>query len=514
MTDLLSSWGIRPAAVAGHSSGEIGAAYATGALSLESCVAIAYHRGRSIPLLKKKFPELKGAMMAVGGSAADIRPMLNILKDGRATVACINSPSSITASGDEAAISELANLVEEKQMFNRKLRVDTAYHSHHMNHVAEEYGDAIKDVKAQEASSVTFHSSLLGRQVETTELGSKYWVENLTCPVKFSEAVQSMCLPLGGTSGPGVDVLVEVGPHAALEGPVKQILKAIGGNAPKIPYSSALLRNKDAVDTALQLAANMFMKGASLNFAAINFPFPGIKQPALLTNLPKYPWNHSTKYWHDTRITQKHGDRPFARNDIVGTLASYSNDLEPTWRNIIRTDDMPWVRHHKMQDMNVYPMAGYIAMAMEAAAQRATLRNVVFDKFELRELTVSRPLVIQEGSEVEANITLRAHNEGTRSSSDSWDEFHGPKIVSGLSTVVDKFLSGKGLRVMLLTVRSRCLTPRLRWSRGWRQLVMLANQVSALLSYMRLLQQPGPGMVQPSKVWRTVAHVMNTLLAT
>src|SRR3954469_1778073 len=67
-------------------------------------------------------------------------------------------------------------------------------------------------------------------------------------------------------------------------------------------------------------------------------------------------------------------------------------------------------------------MAGYIAMALEAAAQRAVMRNVAFDKFELREVTVSRPLVIHEGADVETNVTLRAFTEGTRSYSDAWDD--------------------------------------------------------------------------------------------
>jgi hypothetical protein len=74
-----------------------------------------------------------------------------------------------------------------------------------------------------------------------------------------------------------------------------------------------------------------------------------------------------------------------------------------------------------MQSMTVYPMAGYIAMALEASAQRAAARNVLFDKFELREVTVSRPLVIHEGLDVETNVTLRAYTESTRTSSDVWD---------------------------------------------------------------------------------------------
>ena len=62
-------------------------------------------------------------------------------------------------------------------------------------------------------------------------------------------------------------------------------------------------------------------------------------------------------------------------------------------------------------------------MALEASAQRAAMRHVVFDKFDLREVTVSRPLVIHEGTDVEVNIELRAYTEGTRNSSSTWDEF-------------------------------------------------------------------------------------------
>ena len=423
LTELLRSWGVHPTAVAGHSSGEIAAAYAAGALSLEACITVAYHRGQAIVSLKKQFPDLKGAMVAIGGSAEELKPMVKLLKEGRATVACINSPSSITVSGDEEAIAELQEKVELEQMFNRKLRVDTAYHSHHMNFVAEEYRENIKTVTTHATSGITFNSSLRGYQISTTELGPSYWVDNLTCPVRFLEAVECMIKPVDGTSNPAVDLLVEVGPHAALEGPVKQILKTVGGNATKIPYVSALLRNQDAFDTALQLAATLFLKGVDLNMEAVNFPISGLRPPMLLTDLPNYTWNHSTKYWHDSRISEKHRNREFPRNDIVGVLANYSNDLEPTWRNLIRADDQPWVRHHKMQSMIVYPMAGYIAMALEAAAQRAVMRNVSFNKFDLREVTVSRPLVIHEGADVETNVSLRAFTEGTRVSSDAWDEF-------------------------------------------------------------------------------------------
>ncbi|KAJ3578103.1 hypothetical protein NPX13_g2461 [Xylaria arbuscula] len=420
LVDLLRSWGIRPTAVAGHSSGEIGAAYAAGSLTFETCMAVAYHRGRLIPVLKARYPELRGAMMAVGGSKEELEPIISEIKEGEIRIACYNSPSSLTISGDEAGIDELKKIAEEKQLFNRKLFVDTAYHSHHMNLLAKDYQESIADTHPPISTDLNFHSSLLGRRIEGSELESSYWVQNLTCAVRFNEAVQSMLQPIDGHRT-GVNILLELGPHSALQGPLKQILKAVGGDAAKVPYISALTRQKDAVQTALDVAATLFTKGAVLDFEAINFPKQG-KLPTLLNDLPRYPWNYSAKYWHESRFTQLHKNRAAPRNDILGTLANYSSDLEPTWRNIIRLDDLPWLQHHKIQSMVVFPMAGYVAMAVEAANQRAREASITFDKFELRDVSVTAPLIISE-EDVEMTTSLRPHQDNVHISSEIWHEF-------------------------------------------------------------------------------------------
>ncbi|KAI0517601.1 ketoacyl-synt-domain-containing protein [Xylaria bambusicola] len=420
LVDLMRSWGIRPTAVAGHSSGEIAAAYAAGSLTFETCMAVAYHRGRLIPVLKERYPDLRGAMMAVGGSKEELEPMISEIKEGEIRIACYNSPSSLTLSGDEAGIDELKKVAEEKQLFNRKLFVDTAYHSHHMNLLAKDYQESIANTQLPISTDVRFHSSLLGRRIDGLELESSYWVQNLTCAVRFNEAVQDMLAPIDGHRT-GVNLLLELGPHSALQGPLKQILKAVGGDAAKVPYLTALARQKDAVATTLDVAATLFTKGAILDFEAINFPKQG-KPPILLSDLPRYPWNYSAKYWHESRFTQLHKNRSAPRNDILGTLANYSSDLEPTWRNIVRLDDLPWLQHHKIQSMVVFPMAGYIAMAIEAAAQRANEANISFDKFELRDVSVTAPLIISE-EDVEMTTSLRPHQDGVLVSSEVWDEF-------------------------------------------------------------------------------------------
>lgn len=420
LTDLLRAWGVSPTAVAGHSSGEIGAAYAAGILPLESCMAISYYRGLATIELKKRFPELKGAMMAIGCSEEEITPLIAQLTAKEVRIACFNSPQSLTISGDEPAIDQLQAIMEKKEMFNRKLQVDVAYHSHHMKLVAKSYLEYLQSLDLPKSTAVMFHSSLFGDLIDGAKLEPSYWVDNLTESVRFSEALTSMCQPADGHKT-GVNMIVEIGPHSALAGPVKQILKACGPNAMKISYASALVRKRHAVDTALELASALFVKGAALNLGAINLSRP-TKPPTLLVDMPRYPWNHQTRYWYESRMVQKRKARTIPRNDILGTLAIYSNDLEPTWRNILRIDDLPWLQHHKIQSLTLFPISGFIAMALEAASQRATTRNLQYDNFELRNVTIRTPLMIGD-DDVETTLQLRPHHGDSLICSDIWEEF-------------------------------------------------------------------------------------------
>ncbi|KAF9737290.1 hypothetical protein PMIN06_001585 [Paraphaeosphaeria minitans] len=409
LVDLLRTWNITATAVAGHSSGEIGAAYAAGIIDFDDAMTVAYHRGRLIPILKEKFPTLDGSMMAVGAGQADIAPLLERIPSsaGEAKIACINSPSSVTVSGDADAILELQRIIEEVYpgTFARKLQVDTAYHSHHMNLVAKDYTESLRFVKPPKVSNKLFYSSLLGRLANSSELDATYWVQNLTCPVRFDEAVQSMCQPTGSHQT-GVNFLLELGPHSALAGPIKQILKTAGPFASKIAYASALARKKNALETALALAGILWIKGATLEMGAINFPKTMAKPPAVLTDIPRYPWNHSSQYYHQSRFTDIHKFQNDQRSDIIGALAMYSNHTEPTWRNIVRLDELPWLRHHQVQGLTIFPISGFVSMALEAAAQKASWDSIEFDTLEVCDLHVATPIILSE-DDLEMTITLR-----------------------------------------------------------------------------------------------------------
>ncbi|KAH6042747.1 hypothetical protein HBI54_128330 [Parastagonospora nodorum] len=419
LVELLCSWKISPSAVVGHSSGEIAAAYSADIINFEDAMTIAYHRGRLIPILKERYPGLDGCMLAVGASATDIAPLLERVPSslGEARIACINSPSSVTISGDAEAVSEVQRLIEEAYpgTFARRLAVDTAYHSHHMNLVAKDYAENLRELQPPRYSAVSFHSSLLGRTASYSDLDATYWVQNLTCAVRFDEAVQSMCTPVGDAKV-GVNFLVELGPHAALQGPLKQILKHVGGAATKVSYASALSRKKNAVHTALDLAGTLFVKGTLLDMGAINFPKPLGRQPQVLTDVPRYAWNHSTTYHHESRLTTIHKFQDTPRNDLLGVLAPYSDDIEPTWRNVLRLDDVPWLRHHQMQGVTIFPISGFLVMALEAMGQQAQALNLEYDSFQVQDLSVKVPaLLTEEDLEMTTTLQPRLQVRGTPS---------------------------------------------------------------------------------------------------
>jgi acyl transferase domain-containing protein len=359
LVDLLRSWNIIPTAVVGHSSGEIAAAYAAGAVSLKGAVTTAYYRGLVVGTEKQKGTPIKGAMAAVRSTQSEVAALLSQLQTGTAHIACHNSPQSFTVSGDESAIIELIDLCSSKEVWARKLLVDVAYHSPKMQPVAEEYRTALLAASmgsdlSQKPSCEQF-SSVTGRKLQSNDVTPDYWVENMTKPVLFSDALLEMCTKSKGRASTqaknisSIDVLIEIGPHGALAGPVREIIQSQPALA-KISYLSALNRQEDAVDTVLKLASRLFERGYSVDIQAINHPIHQ-EHPPILVNLPSYPWNHSTRYWAEPRVHMDYRLRKWPRHDLLGAPVKFSNALEPRWRNWIRLSELPWLRDHRVQSL-------------------------------------------------------------------------------------------------------------------------------------------------------------------
>lgn len=175
LVDLLESLAIRPTNVVGHSSGEMAAAYAAGALTHEAAVTAAYHRG-FVAGAVNTIMKTTGAMIAVGLSEAAVLPFIGQLTSGKAVVACVNSPKSVTVSGDFQAIDELKAILDSQAdpIFNRKLKVDTAYHSHHMAVVGKRYFELMAGLETYDTKEdVAFFSSVTG-ELKKTGFGPQY----------------------------------------------------------------------------------------------------------------------------------------------------------------------------------------------------------------------------------------------------------------------------------------------------------------------------------------------------
>ena len=420
LVDLLSSWGIDPVSVTGHSSGEIAAAYAARILNLEACIAIAYYRGIVAENLKENLKDVSGGMLAVGANREDTQALIDASSSphGKAVIACVNSPASTTVSGDSDQISKIERFAEIRSIWSRKLKVDVAYHSHHMGYVADEYKSLLGRIEPNLRTTVEYHSSLKGARIAPSMLTTTYWVENLTSPVLFSQAIESLC----GTGGESnVDILIEIGPHSALQGPVRQILHTIEGKSRTIQSMPSLVRNEDGVSSMLSLAARLFMSGYRIQLGSLNFPDGDLQD--ILTDLPPYEWNHGKRYWYETRTSQEMRTYSSQRHDLLGNRVSDCNALEPQWRTILTADDVPWLREHKVQDLVVFPLAALISMAIEACRQKASWGMVKLDSIGLREISVHQALVIPDSVPVELRLSLTPFREGPQSSSDRWSEF-------------------------------------------------------------------------------------------
>lgn len=453
LVDLLRSWGVTPSAVVGHSSGEIGAAYAAGLLSQEAAVAAAYFR---VPLDSDAAESCRGGMVALACDEATTLKLLDGLQRGKAVIACYNSPQSFTVSGDDAAIEELGEACTAAGVRHRKLVVGFAYHSHRMAAAAEAYRELLQANKTvvgafanpvtESERAVEMYSSVTGRKLQPGALTLDYWVDNLVSPVRFTEALTALCYEAQtpeaerDTPKARVDILVEVGPHAALAGPIRQILQT---EAPltKIGILSILRRGQDATETAQQLACSLVERGVPLDVPAVNSDAlldnspPSAALP--LVDLPSYPWNHTKAYWAEPRDSIRYRQREHARHDLLGAPVRFGSPLEPRWRQWIRTAETPWVRDHRVQGLVVYPAAGYISMAIEAVRQVSLGKSAtgVIDTYELRDVSLGQALIVPEGSEeVEALISLRPQTESAMDNSTVWHEFFVYSCTSSATT--------------------------------------------------------------------------------
>jgi acyl transferase domain-containing protein len=433
LVDLLRHWCLHPKAVVGHSSGEIGAAYAAGVLSREDAWRVAYWRGVRSAEINALVPDRKGAMMAAALPEEQARQYLGrVKKGGEVVVACINSPNSVTISGDDSAVAEVEKLLAADNIWCRKLLVKTAYHSPHMQLIADQYRRDIQDIRpvVEGQFDIAVFSSVSGSQINPEKMGTAdYWVKNLVNPVRFSAAVSSLLKPQDARSRrkgvANVEALVEIGPHSALQGPLRDILAAVNESyVGSVPYTTMLQRGVNALQTAITAAGRLWSAGFELDLDLVNSMEREALHSRPLVTLPRYPFNHKRRYWREPRAVRWAQGHSTPRTDLLGQKTLDYSSLMPTWKNLLCPSEIPWLLDHKVHGLLVMPGAVSIAMVMEACRDTADPTRTL-EAYEFRDIIWHKPIIFESpDAQIQISLQLSPYKIGTKTATTStWTRF-------------------------------------------------------------------------------------------
>ncbi|KAF1960291.1 hypothetical protein CC80DRAFT_513899 [Byssothecium circinans] len=400
LVDLLASWSVRPMAVAGHSSGEIAAAYASGRITAAEAIIAAYLRGQAVSR-----NEQTGFMLAVGLSHQQTLPYIAGL-DGTVTIAAYNSPGSVTLSGDAEVIEGVSKALDQDRVFNRVLKTGgNAYHSHHMLALGVEYESmllngfshasklGIADV-SQRCPQIPWMSSVTPNIIfsENDLVGPEYWRNNLESPMYFSDAVTNL------VTLAEVHMLIEIGPYPALKSPIDQILKNAGKTS--IGYASTMKRQQDGRESMLQLAGALFCLNTDVDLVAVNSRDSVLRlvHGSIAVDLPLYQYTYGPVAYHESRQSREYQYRQVIRHDLLGSKVARNAKLRPQWRNVLRIKDVPWLSDHRLLPDAVFPAAGYIATAVEAATRihHEYPTPLTITGYSLRDVSIKSTLQIPE----------------------------------------------------------------------------------------------------------------------
>ncbi|WP_063772326.1 type I polyketide synthase [Skermanella aerolata] len=333
LAHLWRSRGVEPAAILGHSVGEVTAAYVAGVLSLEDAIRVAYHRSR----VQKQAAGL-GTMLAVGLGEADATALLR--SRGGVSIAAINSPSSLTLSGDAAELQAISLDLTASGVFNRFLQVEVAYHSAYMDPLRAELMASLAGL-APATAAVRLYSTVTGRQTVEGEFDARYWFRNVREPVYFAGAMDAAIAD-------GHCVFLEIGPHPVLSASIKQCLDHRGVQGHVL---ASLRRGHPELDTMAEALAGLHACGSPVDWRRF---YP---QAGAFVRLPAYPWQRES-HWQETDGAL--ADR-LERLDhaLLGRRAAAPN---PSWQGRINRNLLPYVDDHRVESSIVLPGAAYVEL--------------------------------------------------------------------------------------------------------------------------------------------------------
>ncbi|HEV3220791.1 MAG TPA: SDR family NAD(P)-dependent oxidoreductase [Candidatus Acidoferrales bacterium] len=359
LTALLDSWGIRPDAIVGHSVGEIAAAHAAGALSFEDAVQVIFHRSR----LQQRTTG-QGKMLAVGMSADQIELILSEQLAGDSasvSLAAINSPVSVTLSGDAGALARIAAPLEANGVFCRLLPVEIPYHSAQMDPLEAELRKSLRNIRPREAA-IPLYSTVTGKRATGKELDAAYWWCNVRDAVLFGPAMEALVHS-------GHNLFIEVGPHPVLQA---NITECMNGTAAGAVFGTSR-RNSPESTMVLSCLGRLYTAGYPVDWSRL-FPKPG-----KVVKLPSYRWQHE-KYWHESN--QSRVDR--LGEQAHPLLGSKGEGAQSSWTAELDKQQLPFLSDHRVEGAAIYPGAAYVEMAIAAAGETFGAGPCVVEDIEFR----------------------------------------------------------------------------------------------------------------------------------
>ncbi|WP_432048997.1 SDR family NAD(P)-dependent oxidoreductase, partial [Streptomyces asiaticus] len=390
LAELWRSYGVEPAAVIGHSQGEIAAACVAGALSLEDAARVVALRSKALRALSGL-----GGMVSVSLPVGEVRERLGRWGE-RLSVAAVNGPSAVVVSGDADALDELLAGCEADEIRARRIPVDYASHCAHVEAIEEELRQALAGINPR-PSSVPFYSTVTGGVLDTGELDAGYWYRNLRQTVRFDETVRVLLAD-------GFQVFIEASAHPVLAMGVEQTAEDHGT---RVTAVGSLRRDEGGLERFMTSVAEAYVGGASVDWARL-FAGTGAKR----VDLPTYAFQR-THFWLESEATDAAGDVASvgldpAEHPLLGAAVPLpdSDGFLLTGRLSLRTH--PWLADHAVLGRAILPGTAFVELASRAGDA------VGCDRLE--ELTLEAPLVLPDEGAVQVQLVVSGprHQDGQR----------------------------------------------------------------------------------------------------
>ena len=359
---LWQSWGVRPSAVVGHSVGEVAAACVAGILTLEQAVQVIVLRGRFMD----ECAAAGGSMLAVGMSPDEALAVI-ARHDIAVSIAAFNGPRSLTLSGLKASLEAIAAELEAKGVFARFLQVSHPFHHAMMQPAADALNAALEGLKPQVAK-LPFFSTVTGLRLAGPTCAASHWSRGVRQPVEFAPAIKAL-------AEFGVDVWLEIGAHPAL---VRAMQECLGEGASKATVVASVRREREH-QSLLDTALDLHLAGVVLDFKALT---PSRRH----LTLPVYAWDKS-RWWNESFEMREGRLAPGGRGLLDIRLARST----PTWISRLDNRHMAFLKDHRVENLIIFPAAGFVEMALEAGVQLFEGKAFVIEDFEIR-----KPLILPD----------------------------------------------------------------------------------------------------------------------